>query len=41
MSLLVICEILLNFVNTFTAHDKYSFPNSETLPQPIQLQLSD
>ena len=39
MSLLVIFEILELFLNIFTAGDKYSFPNSENLPQPIQLQL--
>ena len=40
MSLLVICEILGHFVNTLTANDKYSFPNSENMPQPIQMQFS-
>ena len=39
MSLLVIFEILELFLNIFTVDDKYSFPNSENLPQPIQLQL--
>ena len=40
MSLLVICEILGLFVNTLTAHDKYSIRNTENLSQPIQIQLS-
>ena len=40
MSLLVICEILRVFVNTFTADDKYFLQNSQNLPQPIQMQLS-
>ena len=39
MSLLVICKILGLFVSTLTDNDKYSFHNSENLPQPIQLQL--
>ena len=40
MSLLVICEILGLFVNTFTADEKYFLCNSENLPEPIQIQLS-
>ena len=39
-SLLVICQILRLFVNTFSAVDKYSLPNRENLTQPIQMQLS-
>ena len=35
ISLLVICEILGHFVNTFTGDDKYIFCNSENLQQPI------
>ena len=37
MSLLVICEILGLFDNTFTAKGKYSLLNSEHLWQPIQI----
>ena len=40
MLLSVISEILGLFVNTMTADDEYSVPNSEKLPQPIQMQLS-
>ena len=40
MSLLVIHETLRLCVNTFTVHNKYSFRDSENLPQPIQMQLS-
>ena len=39
MFLLVISEILITFVNTLTADDKYSPCNTETLRQPIQMQL--
>ena len=39
MSVLKIYEILDHFVNTLTANDKYSLHNSETFPQPIQMQL--
>ena len=39
MSLFVIWELLGVFVNTMTADDKYSFRDSENLPQPIQMQL--
>ena len=39
MFLLVISEILITFVNTLTADDKYSPFNTETLRQPIQMQL--
>ena len=37
---LVICEILALLVNTLTADDKHSFPNTEKLLQRIQMQLS-
>ena len=40
MSLLVICKILGNFVNTLIADDKDSLRNREFLPQPIQMLLS-
>ena len=40
MSLVVIYEIPGYFVNILTVDDKYSLPNSENLPKPIQLQLS-
>ena len=40
MSLLVICEISRQFVNTFTPDDKYSLRNGEILEQPIQMHLS-
>ena len=36
VSFLVICEILVVFVNTFTANDKYPLGNYENLPLPIQ-----
>ena len=39
MLLFVIWELLGVFVNTMTADDKYSFRDSENLPQPIQMQL--
>ena len=35
MSVLVICEVLGDFVYTMTSDDKYSVRNSEILPQPI------
>ena len=38
--LLVICEILVDFVNTLSADDKFSLRKSEILPQTIQMQLS-
>ena len=41
MSIIVIYEILHHFVNTLTAHDKYSLPNSGNLRQAIQLELSN
>ena len=37
---LILSEILVVFVNTLTADDKYSVGNMKYLPQPIQLQLS-
>ena len=40
-SLLVISKILRLFVNTFSAVDKYSLPNRESLTQTIQIQLSE
>ena len=40
MSLLMICEISWQFVNIFTADDKYSLRNGEILEQPIQMHLS-
>ena len=40
MSLLVICKILGNFVNTLIADDKDSLRNRGFLPQPIQMLLS-
>ena len=39
-SLLVICNILRLFVNTFTSYDKYSLLNRDYLKQPNQMQLS-
>ena len=39
-SLLVICKTLRLFVNTMSAVDKCSLPNSDNLMQPIQIQLS-
>ena len=39
-SLLLICKILGLFVNTFTDDDKYSAPNSDSLIEPIQMELS-
>ena len=36
----MICEILGHFVNTLTADDKFSLPNIDNLPQPIQMQFS-
>ena len=38
-SLLVICKIFRQFVNTVTAQGKYSFLNRGNLTQPIQMQL--
>ena len=40
MSLLLICKILGLFFNTFTDDDKYSAPNSDSLIEPIQMELS-
>ena len=40
MSLLLTCKILGLFVNTFTDDDKYSAPNSDSLIEPIQMELS-
>ena len=40
MSVLVICEILGQVINTFTADNKYSLRNSEKLQESIQIQLS-
>ena len=40
MSLLVICEVLGLFANTFTVDEKYSLLNRENLPQPFRMQLS-
>lgn len=40
MSLLVICESLGLFIKTFTANSKYFRLDSESLPQPIQMQIS-
>ena len=37
---LSVSEILGVFLNTLTADDKYSLPNSKDLWQPIQLRLS-
>ena len=39
-SLLVICESLRLFVNTVSAVDKCSLPNTDNLMQPIHMQLS-
>ena len=38
-SLLVICKILILFVNTLTADDKHDIFNRENLTQPIQMKL--
>ena len=38
-SLLVICQILRQFVNTLTADDKYSLIIKDILTEPIQMQL--
>ena len=40
MSPLVICAILMVFVNKLTADDKYCLCNRENLPQPIEMQIS-
>ena len=40
MDLLVICEILGPFVNTYTTHDKYSLRNNDKLLQTSQMKLS-
>ena len=34
------CKTLRPFVNTFTAHDKYSVLNRQSLQHPIHMQLS-
>ena len=39
MSLLLICQIIDDIVNTLTTDGMYSLPNSETLPQPIQMKI--
>ena len=39
-SLLVICKSLRLFVNTMSAVDKSSLPNTDNLMQPIHIQLS-
>ena len=39
-SLLVICQILRLFVNTFIAYDKYSVLNRKYLTHPIHMRLS-
>ena len=39
-SLLVICKSLRLFVNTMSAVDKCSLPNTDNLIQPIHMQLS-
>ena len=39
-SLLVICKSLRLFVNTISAVDKCSLPNTDNLMQPIHMQLS-
>ena len=39
-SLLVICKSLRLFVNTMSAVDKCSLPNTDNLMQPIHIQLS-
>ena len=39
-SLLVICKSLRLFVNTMSAVDKCSLPNTDKLMQPIHIQLS-
>ena len=36
----MICKILRPFVNTFTAHDKYSVLNKQYLLHPIHMQLT-
>ena len=36
----MLCEILRLFVNTLTAHDKYSLANRDNLTQPIQIPFS-
>ena len=40
ISLLVTFLSLRFFVKSFTAYDKYSLPNSYSLSQPIQMQVS-
>ena len=35
------CKTLPPFVNTFTAHDKYSVLNRQYLQHPIQMQVSE
>ena len=39
-SLLVICKSLRHFVNTMSAVDNCSLPNTDNLMQPIHMQLS-
>ena len=36
----MICKILVLFVNTLTADEKYSLINRENLTEPDQMQLS-
>ena len=40
MSLFMISEIRGLFVNSLTADNKYSLPNTDNLRQAIQIQLS-
>ena len=40
MSVLVISEIVVVFVNTVTADGKYSLHNRKNLLEPLQLRLS-
>ena len=39
-SLLEICKLLRNFINTLTTNDKYFLLNTDKLTQQIQMQLS-
>ena len=40
ISLLLLCEMLGLFFNTFTVDGKYSLRNIESLLQPVQMQIS-
>ena len=40
MSPLELGEILVVFVNSLTAAEKYPVPDCQNLPRPIQMQLS-